>query len=375
VPKRLFFNVIQKSNILPPLYQIQSLEMNTTQYNFSKMVIKQVFFKKNRSWDIWEAGLLLLFLLGLIGNILTMIVFRNKSLRKTNESIVITSLSINDICFLFFKLLANMQKLYNIPIYSSCLLLQHILPQIFAWMTPWLIVMTTIERSFAVIMPLQVSSIFTEKLCFLTICCLSLGFILLSSTQAICLELSVEFPYYCKIKGQYGGKCFNFINIVFSWFKSALMSWIPCLIVIMLNIFIAIYLQKASKKRKIYTNSFICQTIAHPLKDFKKNAVNFRLILISIIFVLLTLPYSTFDLLRKLGFNIKFLRNRNAQRFVMFLLDCLHATNFLVYCVVCQKFRKHLNQIFFNSKGKKSVNVRSDTLINESRSTRSIIML
>jgi hypothetical protein len=57
------------------------------------------------------------------------------------------------------------------------------------------------------------------------------------------------------------------------------------------------------------------------------------------------MPYSTFELLRKIGVNRKWLKNRNIMRAFMMLIDINHATNFILYCATGQRFRTELKSI------------------------------
>ena len=74
----------------------------------------------------------------------------------------------------------------------------------------------------------------------------------------------------------------------------------------------------------------------------KEKQITVMLLTVSLAFILLTMPYNTFELLRKLGFTFKFLKNRTALRFCMFLIDLNHSTNFLIYCASTQRFRNEL---------------------------------
>lgn len=69
---------------------------------------------------------------------------------------------------------------------------------------------------------------------------------------------------------------------------------------------------------------------------------------ISISFIIFTLPYSTYELLRKLGANSKWFKNRNLLRACMLLIDINHSTNFILYCLTAQRFRNELKNIICN---------------------------
>jgi hypothetical protein len=57
-----------------------------------------------------------------------------------------------------------------------------------------------------------------------------------------------------------------------------------------------------------------------------------------------TLPYSIYELIRKISTNSK--QSRIVHRAFLFLLDCLHATNFILYFLSGKRFRAELKRIF-----------------------------
>jgi hypothetical protein len=69
------------------------------------------------------------------------------------------------------------------------------------------------------------------------------------------------------------------------------------------------------------------------------------LISISLTFLILTLPFSIHELLRKLYPKEEKFQNLTTQGIVLFLLDCLHAKNFILYCLIGKKFRNQLINI------------------------------
>lgn len=82
----------------------------------------------------------------------------------------------------------------------------------------------------------------------------------------------------------------------------------------------------------------------------KEKQITVMLMAISISFMILSFPYSTYELLRRLNvttftFLTAVLKNRNTSRFVLLLLDIKHATNFILYCLTGQKFRSELKSL------------------------------
>ena len=190
------------------------------------------------------------------------------------------------------------------------------------------------------------------------------------------------------------------------------MSWVPSVLGIVLNLLIIISLMKASKKRDLISTKTIkksqtqvskneassCgaksilrnkknnkylqkKTVFKSLsdlelsgnanKDFQKirnqsrfkkvtnflvpqisqeRQITIMLISISLTFLILTLPFSIHELHRKLYPYEKKFQNRITQRTVLFFLDCLHATNFILYCLIGKKFRNALMNVLLSKK-------------------------
>ena len=321
-----------------------------------------------RPWDFWEYSLLALLIFALTGNSLTIIVMTSKKMRSSNTVLFLKLMAVADICVLSFKFLINMQKLYKIPIYELCSL-SIVLPDIFALKSYWLIITTTVERSVAVWFPLRVSQIVTRKRCYQIILLLVCFFTLISSTQIFCLKSLPLTPYYCGIRGSFNGTCKYYIKSVYPWIKSALMSWIPSVLGIVLNAIIIKRLTRARKKRQSISNLFdtkLSDTRKYSLKlgsvkaskrlskrmtikystRTQEKQITIMLCTVSVSFILLTMPCSIYELIRKLNPNLTLFKKRAIHRAVLFLIDCLHASNFIMYCLTGEKFRNELKKLF-----------------------------
>lgn len=376
-------------------YKVSNLNKTYNQTNKIIAATTQI-----RAWDVWDYSLLVLLVIAVIGNTLTILVMRSKKMRKTNTSLFLTCMAIADISVLSLKFLVFLQKLYKIPLYEFCVIV-NFLPDIAAFTSYWLIMITTIERCIAVWYPLKVTQIVTKQRCLILVFILIIFFALISSTQIFCLEKRMDAPHYCKIKGSEGkGIYFTYQRMTYPYIKSALMSWIPSVLGIILNALIIFALTKASKKRHEMStknrkndidlksilvkqkNQSIKENVEFKISKFNSQSelelatlplnqenveeknnkyvkvtriflsqisqerqITIMLISISLTFLILTLPFSIHELLRKLYPTEQKFKDRFTQRFVLFLLDCLHATNFLLYCLVGKKFRDQLKII------------------------------
>jgi hypothetical protein len=215
-----------------------------------------------RPWDFGEITLLILLIFGTMGNMLTIMVMRTKRMRNSNASMFIISMAMSDIILLVLKFTANMIKIYRMPIYNFCILIQ-VIPQAASFISVWLIVITSAERTCAVLTPLKVAYLFSKKNCKVIMALMFAFFITLSGTTSVCIHYSRTQPYYCQIRGSKEGRCFVYYTYVFPWLKSAFGSWIPSVIGIVLNLVIIFELYKASNARRDITNNHYKSSNAH----------------------------------------------------------------------------------------------------------------
>lgn len=292
-------------------------------------------------------------------------------------------MAIADNILLMSKFLANFVKIYRISVYEYCRLIYIIIPQTASFVSVWLIMITTAERTAAVVYPLKVSIMFSKKRCKILIICMIIFFFLLTSTAGFCSYHDPERPYLCMIKGGSGSFYHLYFQTIYQILKSTLGSWLPSLIGICLNITIIVYLKKASNERKniihrssitneeantiniiknrsnVESSSVNRQSLLNGQKKIslnnntsKEKQITIMLLTISISFVALTMPYSFFELIRKLidhqTLN-KVLSNhqvRKLQRAMLFLIDLNHSTNFIFYVLTAERFRNELKRIF-----------------------------
>ncbi len=252
--------------------------------------------------------------------------------------------------------------MYRIPIYDFCIPLR-VLAHSASFISIWLIIITSAERTVAVCLPLKVQTIFSKARCKTIILVTCLSFLGLSSTLAVCIHHSRCRPYYCDIRGERNGKCYVYHNYIFPWFTSIFGSWLPSLLGMTLNLIIIKALYKAAQSRKTITSqssltkrreSFVRLEQIDMDKDkinsrnnfakrswpskksfkftmndntalvnnqSKEKQITIMLLTISFSFILLTLPYAIFELLRKLDVGFRILKSRYAMRVCMMFVD------------------------------------------------------
>ena len=132
-------------------------------------------------------------------------------------------------------------------------------------------------------------------------------------------------------------------------------------------------LNQLNTKRKRPSRLLKWLSIAdHALKNNREKQTNIMLLTASISFVVLSFPNSVFDILRQLDFekSVNFLMNRKIHRLVHLLVDIKHATNFILYCILAQKFREELKFIYLEHKTTKATRKNSIVNVNSVASRR-----
>jgi hypothetical protein len=93
----------------------------------------------------------------------------------------------------------------------------------------------------------------------------------------------------------------------------------------------------------------------------KETQISIMTLAISISFLILTIPYSLFELMRKLvepeifNYFIPKHKVRYFQRATLLLIDLDHSTNFLFYVLSAERFRNQLKSIFWSNKNQQVI--------------------
>ncbi len=251
-----------------------------------------------------------------------------------------------DNVLLAFKFISNVFKIYHINLYDFCVLIYIIIPQAANFTSVWIKILMTIERTTVVVYPFY--KIFSRKTCKIVSFCIVFLFLALSSTAGFCSHHDTKKPYLCIVKEDIGNMYKFYFHSVYQIIKSTLESWLPSIIELVFNIIMIAYLRNRQKKR----NSMVPKGSSRSANNYKDKQLTIMLLATSISFLTLTLPYSLFELDRKL-FNFQTLnlivhkKNlRQLQRASLFLVDLNHSTNFIFYFVCAEAFRNRLRNLF-----------------------------
>ena len=258
----------------------------------------------------------------------------------------IIGIGLADIIFLNFKFLSNVSKIHHLNVYEFCVLIYIIIPQTANYTSVWIKIFMAIERTAIIVFPFK--KIFSRKTCKIIIACIILIFLLLASTAGFCSHYDKKKPYLCIIKGDNGSIYEFYFHSVYQIIKSTLESWLPSIIDLIFTFIMILEIRNLSNRRRI----IITSNRSSSLRNQKDRQLTMMLLATSISFFLLTLPYSLFELDRKL-FDCKTLylfvdkKNlRKLQRTCLFLVDLNHSTNLIFYFICAETFRNKLNRLF-----------------------------
>lgn len=299
---------------------------------------------------------------GIIGNILSLVVFMSKNMRKLSASTYLAALSISDICALFFYVFVDWLRrgLPHLPGrleatflegHGLCQL-QTYLSYISRFVSAWIIVTFTVERYIGVCHPLKRKDICGSRSSQKVI----------ASVIAIALVLMAYKPaltgrYENSMEHQTVARCSRNPNLLLLSFIldsifAMSITFVPFLLISILNFFIIRRLYFRNRrylKKNIVTDESIIR-------------MEFTVILlvVSFVFVVLNLPYFYFWCKRFLevfqtkpppGMQAVFFEQSDSElkvtRVVFYLNYCI---NFFLYSVTGAYFRKELKMLFLYQK-------------------------
>ena len=311
--------------------------------------------------DYWELVLVrklslyvppIIFGLGIIGNILSFIVFSTKSMRTS-------------ICSIFFRVLAVFDTAALIV--GTCLgswvietfgfdvtNVSNFTCKVFSFLiyfvthvSSWVLVFVSIERCIGILKPLQHKLICTKKRAYWA---MGIMFFIIAA-------IDMYVPIIKGIEESRGNVCYvhpkhqAFYSLFWSWADFVIYSGGPFLIIFLCNVVIITRLLVAAYKRK--------HSLSGSASGPKLTSMTAMLITASFSFFILTSPITIYlflvDLANQDMMTLKFILKMIVfHRFAMLASFLNHAINFFLYCFSGPVFRKNLLGLFPCYKAKQS---------------------
>ena len=305
-----------------------------------------------------------IFTIGIIGNVLSLIVFLSKNMRKLSASIYLAALSISDLMALLFYVLPEWLKhgLPFLPGHHAAVFLQEhgtcqvllYLQYIARFLSSWLVVCFTVERYIGVCHPLRRKDICDPKSASRVI----LGVIVTAS--AGCVFKPILSGSYTAINGDplcTSVRHHEYLSFILDILFGIMITLIPFVLITILNLLIIrklVLRNRRHRKIRIITEESIIRL------EF-----TFILLALSICFVSLNLPY--FSVWCKRYWTYKKLFNINSAqtnviseqndhigdldeslsvtRTIFYTNYCI---NFFLYSITGAYFRKELKHLFLH---------------------------
>lgn len=299
-----------------------------------------------------------LIVLGTVGNCLSLIVFSRPVFRTSTTGLYFRILAVMDTITLhangWFLLLDNGFLMYFFTNSNiSCKVGMFII-----WLSrdigAWILVLVSLERFIAVVVPHQAKSLCTEAKAKISVVVAIVVMIAIDGPPVLLAVQKHLIPdkdgrpamQICNTRAG-GAFTVHFMRVVWPWLDMIKYSLIPFTIMIVCNVSIVNCLFKATIKRRHHLGS-------GNGTELKMTAMTANLLLISFAFLILTTPvcvFVTYSVLTTHIYGIS-LAKLLLFRTVAILLSTMNGSvNFFLYCIGGSSFRRELRLLFCTKSG------------------------
>lgn len=305
---------------------------------------------------LWRVASILLILLGTLGNGLSFLVMSRSSIRKTVTSLLLRALAVVDTCVLWTGYFTDWVLIvfdYDVRIQSefNCRF-QHIM---FYWTfhySAWILVLVTTERFISVVFPLKAKKIITKRT--MVVCLITIGISLFILSSHFFWTQKLDFIEDGELRCVNDTETYDFwLSKIWPWIDLTVYSIIPFIIICTGNIAITSRVLISRKKTTGSTTSSTSTSSSE--KSSQMTSMTTTLVCVSVIFLVTTLPYPFFVLVKSYSHNGEIDINTQAKEdlawaVVNFAAYFNNAVNFLLYCLSSRLFRGQLTSMFCKKK-------------------------
>lgn len=327
------------------------------------------------SQGLWMGLPPFILLLGSIGNLLSFLVLRQPSMSQISSYVYLATLAVVDeivlvSCLLYSWLIHLLGASLRTNFLCKSL---HTVGTASAWLSVWLIIALTVERVIVITFPLHANRLASPTRAKVIICTLAVSFVVINlhfiETVGIVNYDANSTANTCNFKLRYVG-----FGKVWSIIDATLYSYIPLLLISIMNAAILVQVYKARKSRRMLfhaqhcsmRNAAPCVKIvnnSYPSGGFTNShqshanasarsengrQLTIMLVVISFFFLITTSPIVIFKTL------IQFLDHSSLERkanlelvntVTLHLMYLNHSMNFFLYCATGNKFRQQLKRL------------------------------
>ncbi|XP_052791418.1 FMRFamide receptor-like [Mya arenaria] len=294
-----------------------------------------------------------LMILGIFGNVLSILVLRKRTCSST--SLLLISLAVTDTLVLLnsvFKkwifFILNLEPRNSSAIFCKVdVFLSYVLIQL----SPWILVLVTLERTYCVIWPQNVRDVFTRRRMAVALSALIMCLSAMNSHLLFIYDLIFEQRIrriICYPRNE------TFVFKIWTWIDLALAFGIPFCVLLTGNLTILIRILSSNKFRK---SSVTCRTKSETSTSapHNKNPVSqwtFMTLILNTTFFVLICPSVTFGIGQVYWFPeeeasvTSFAQMLLVSEIVFMLMYTNSAINFILYMMFGSKFRADLKTLF-----------------------------
>lgn len=299
--------------------------------------------------DFWMNGVItnLVVILGLIGNLLTIVILRKRTMRSSTNFYLLALAAWDSIVLLCTAFLIGIHALpamsyYRTHAYAYIVSYLYPVALIAQTATIWLTVSFTVERYIAVCHPLKAASMCTISRAKIVIIGVSLGSTLYNIPRWFDFRPNTVFNPATNasevlLERTEFSKNDIYRQIYFSWLYVPIMCIVPLLVLSILNFFLIVAVRRSRRQRKTMN-----------VRQSREINVTTMLVTIVVVFIFCQVPALVYNI----AFAINDMYVNSDFTFMVFshcrnFLVCLNsAVNFILYCAIGQNFRKTFLQTF-----------------------------
>ena len=285
--------------------------------------------------DVYIIADIIILIVGLLGNLATLLVMQRKGINKTPVSVYMSALAVTDTLVLILDFLNNWLSLtLNIGLLSNhhfCLFHRYVFTVCYTY-SSWLLATLTFERFLAVTFPLTAKVVCTVKHALVTIIVEPIILFVVSSYNLWAWEVNEK------------GKCTTtaspkmafFINHVAPWMRYSLYSFIPIILIFFFNISITIQLFRAHSHRVAMTGETV------KASSHNERKITIMVLTVSFVFLLLTAPVAFWYIIVFAAeeFTVQGPKAVFIETVIIMFGLCNYAVNFFLYILSSRSFRQ-----------------------------------
>lgn len=337
------------------------------------------------SHDMYPVYTLLFFIIGIVGNSLSLAVILQRRMRSVSSAVFIACLAVADNITLLGFLLGMISRSYFPQIVSKhfCHMYQYLVST-GSMTSAWTVVAMTFERALVVSFPLKAPSWTSRTRAGIAVAVV-LIFCMFHSSHIFWTSLAIR--GVCVYNHQDYG---TFLGI-YSLYDSFMAFYVPLVVILVLNIVIIAQMKKARGLQKKMTNknpATKSEGEGQNKTDSATNQITVMLLSVSICFFLCMTPYAIHQILSNYVFDLNIMPYREYAKFYfafqvcMMLWEVNHSINFILYSLTGRKFRAAMLDLFicrefqkkqkYRGSGTESSTVKSSSITSPPRTVNTV---